>query len=341
MENLNRREFLKTVSAVGAMMAAGPLVSCAPKTVPETQNQGLVPLNRGLKITGTFLDEITYDVPYQNWGEKEWDRDFACMKAIGIDTVILMRAGYRRFLTYPSRFLMRRHGCYFPSVDRLDMFLRLSDKYRMRLYAGLYDSGNYWDAGRLLWEIEDQKLVIDEVWKQYGHYKSFGGWYIGGEICRKTRDAIEAFRAIGQHCKAISGGLPVFISLRMDGKTTERTSSGQLAEILDGVQGAVDICAFQDGALNYDEPDAFYEVNKKLAHRYGLQCWTHTESFDRTTPAPFRPLSFDKLRLKLEAAARTGCDKAITFEFSHFMSPQSNFQQAGDLYNRYKEYIQN
>lgn len=50
-------------------------------------------------------------------------------------------------------------------------------------------------------------------------------------------------------------------------------------------------------------------------------------------------LQFDKLRLKLEAAKRCGYDKAITFEFSHFMSPQSAYLQAGHLYDRYREYF--
>ena len=44
--------------------------------------------------------------------------------------------------------------------------------------------------------------------------------------------------------------------------------------------------------------------------------------------------------MKLEAAARAGYDKAITFEFSHFMSPQSAYPQAGHLYDRYKEYFE-
>ena len=56
-------------------------------------------------------------------------------------------------------------------------------------------------------------------------------------------------------------------------------------------------------------------------------------------PIDFLPIKFDKLRMKLEAAKRAGYDKAITFEFSHFMSPQSAYLQAGHLYNRYKEYF--
>ena len=38
-------------------------------------------------------------------------------------------------------------------------------------------------------------------------------------------------------------------------------------------------------------------------------------------------------------ASGEGYDKAITFEFPHFMSPQSVYGAAGNLYNRYKEYF--
>ena len=68
---------------------------------------------------------------------------------------------------------------------------------------------------------------------------------------------------------------------------------------------------------------------KNLADKYGMQCWTNAESFDRDMPIRFLPIKFDKLRMKLEAAKRAGYDKAITFEFSHFMSPQSAYLQAG------------
>lgn len=58
-----------------------------------------------------------------------------------------------------------------------------------------------------------------------------------------------------------------------------------------------------------------------MADKYGIECWTNAESFDRDMPIKFLPIKFDKLRMKLEAAARQKYDKAITFEFSHFMSP--------------------
>ena len=49
-----------------------------------------------MKIKATFLDEISHDIPHQNWGEKEWDADFAYMKVVGIEMVVLIRSGYKR-----------------------------------------------------------------------------------------------------------------------------------------------------------------------------------------------------------------------------------------------------
>ena len=357
----NRRDFLKKVALAGTSAVIGSQIEALGSNGVSSSFSGtseggglIVPKSNGLKITGTFLDEISHDIPHQNWGEKEWDRDFRYMKAIGIDTVILIRSGYKKFITYPSKYLLSK-GCYMPSVDLVDMFLRLAEKYGMKFWFGLYDSGKFWETRDMTYEIEHNKYVIDEVWKNSGKYKSFGVWYISGEISRQTRGAIDAFRAMGKQCKDVSGGLPTFISPWIDGKKAVQASSGRLTkaesisvetherewnEIFDGIHDVVDACAFQDGHIDYDELDAFFSVNKKLADKYGMQCWTNAESFDRDMPIKFFPIKFDKLRLKLEAAKRAGYDKAITFEFSHFMSPQSAYLQAGHLYDRYREYFE-
>ncbi len=307
-----------------------------------------------MRITGTFIDEISHDIPHQNWGPAEWARDFQHMKAAGIDTVIVIRSGYRRFITYPSAHLMNQLGCYAPPIDLIELFLTLADKHQMNFYFGLYDSGQYWDTGDMQHEIDVNRFVIDEVWNRYGHHPSFKGWYLSMEISRKTKGATEAFHALGKQCKDVSGGLPTFISPWIDGKKAVLAAQSALTktdvvslqehekewdELFAGMQGAVDAVAFQDGHIDYHELEDFFRINKKLADKYGMQCWTNAESFDRDMPIKFLPIKFEKLRLKLEAARRAGYDKAITFEFSHFMSPQSIYPSAHHLYNRYLEYI--
>lgn len=357
----NRRDFLKILLGGTAAAVAAPSVlasGLADKSITTTAKPAisgdLLVSGPTLPITGTFLDEISHDIPHQNWGPVEWDLDFQHMKAMGIDTVILIRSGYRKQLTYPSPYLLSK-GCYMPSRDLLELFLTLADKYGMKFYFGLYDSGKYWDTGDMAFEVEHNKYVIDEVWERYGsRHPSFAGWYISGEISRATKGAISAFHTMGKQCKDVSGGMPTFISPWIDGKKAVQAAGSQLTkadavsveqherewdEIFDGIHDVVDACAFQDGHIDYDELDAFFTVNKRLADKYGMQCWTNAESFDRDMPIRFFPIKFDKLRMKLEAAARCNYDKAITFEFSHFMSPQSAYAQAGHLYDRYMEYI--
>ncbi|MFX9246745.1 DUF4434 domain-containing protein, partial [Acinetobacter baumannii] len=90
---------------------------------------------------------------------KEWEDDFKYMKSIGINTVILIRSGYRKFITYPSKYLIHQQNCYTPTVDLVELFLRLAEKNEMQFYFGLYDSGEYWDTGNLAAEIEHNKFV--------------------------------------------------------------------------------------------------------------------------------------------------------------------------------------
>ncbi len=313
-----------------------------------------------MKIKATFLDEISHDIPHQNWSEKEWDADFAFMKTIGIEMVVLIRCGYKRFLTYPSETLISKENCFTPPVDLVTMFLRLSDKYGMQFYFGLYDSGRYWvDAdfwtnGNYEREVAVNKAVIDEVWAKYGHYKSFSGWYLSQECSRNNGKIVEMFATLGKHSKAVSGGLPVLISPYIDGKKnhselvadkqvdgpiTTEAHEREWDQIFEGIRGAVDIVAFQDGHVDYDELVDFLKINKRLCDKHGLQCWTNSETFDRDMPIRFLPIKWEKLKLKLEMAAEAGIENAITFEFSHFMSPQSMYLSAGHLYKRYKEYI--
>ena len=110
-------------------------------------------------------------------------------------------------------------------------------------------------------------------------------------------------------------------------------------EILNNVNGAVDIMAFQDGQVDYHELYDYLVINKKLADKYNMKCWINIESFDRDMPIRFLPIKWEKLLLKLDAARRAGMENAITFEFSHFMSPNSAYLQAGHLYERYCEHF--
>ena len=303
-----------------------------------------------MQIKGTFLDEISHDIPHQNWGEKEWDADFGHMHRAGIEHVILIRCGYRRWQTFSSQVLTSEERCYEPPADLVGMFLRLSEKWGMKFWFGLYDSGKYWASGDYLHEVELNCRLIDEVWARYGHHKSFQGWYLSQEISRRTKNMSRIYAEVGRHAKAVSGGLKTMISPYIHGIKTDQVMAGDKAlsveehrrewnEILGNVAGAVDILAFQDGQVDYRELYDYLVVNKALADKYGMECWTNVESFDRDMPIRFLPIKWEKFLFKLDAARRAGMQNVITFEFSHFMSPNSAYPQAGHLYDRYCDYF--
>ncbi len=298
-----------------------------------------------MRITATFLDEISHDIPHQNWGPEEWARDFRAMRAIGIDTVILIRCGYKRWITYPSPLLMREERAYAPPLDLVDLFLTLAEAHGMACYLGTYDSGTYWTEGDHMRREVDLNLgVMEELWTRYGARPAFKGWYLSQEVSRRTRGVIELYAETGRHAKALSGNLPVIISPYIDGVKAGGTVSlddheREWGEMLAGIRGAVDIVAFQDGHVDFHELPAFLALNKALADRHGLRSWTNSESFDRDMPIRFPPIKWEKLLIKLNAALEAGMEKAVTFEFSHFMSPHSCYPQAHHLYRRYGEHF--
>ena len=310
-----------------------------------------------MRLTGTFLDEISFDIPHHNWGVEEWDKDFQAMKALGIKRVIMIRCANKNFMTYNSdvvRHYSKDYVMHTPPIDLVDMFLTLAEKYGMKFFFGTYDSSRWQEEGCFQREFDLERAVIEEVYSTYGHRKAFGGWYVNHEISRKSPEIVKLMTAEGRFCKEVSGGLPVMISPYIDGAknvsafvSTLNKSNGasvdvhakEWDEILSNLQGAVDIMAFQDGHCEFHELVDFMTVNKELATRYGMECWTNCESFDRDMPIKFLPIKWEKMLLKLEAARKAGLDKAITFEFSHFMSPNSVYAAAGNLYRRYAEYF--
>jgi hypothetical protein len=100
----------------------------------------------------------------------------------------------------------------------------------------------------------------------------------------------------------------------------------------------VDYVAFQDGQVDLNELEEFTHINKELADKYNLTAWANIESFERGMPIDFLPIDWRNLKMKMDIAAKAGMSKLITFEFSHFMSPNSIYASAHQLFKRYKEF---
>ncbi|HEY3782985.1 MAG TPA: DUF4434 domain-containing protein [Fimbriimonadaceae bacterium] len=295
------------------------------------------------RITGTFIDEITHDVPSQNWGRAAWRKEFALYKEIGIDTVIIIRAGYQNKCIFRAKSIPDLLPVY---EDLARMFLDLAEEFGLSLYFGLYDSGYYW-MRRTWWKEVDLNLAfIEEVVERYGDSPAFKGWYMCHETGKDDAHIIEIFNHLGKACKEAKK-LPILISPYPQGAKQLGTSGFTLEESFDhwdhifsSTRGSFDICAFQDGQVHYQELPKFVEGISNLGKKYGVTIWSNLETFDRDMPIKFPPADWRYVRFKLETHQPVA-EKVITFEFAHFMSPHSSYASAHHLFERYREYIGN
>lgn len=299
-----------------------------------------------MRITGTFLDEITHDIPTANWGPEEWAADFDAMQAVGIDTVILIRAGYRDRVTFPSEVLASvqpMRPCY---LDLVDLYLTQAERTGMTFYFGIYDSGRFWREGQPEKEVELNMRFTEEVARKYAHRKAFGGWYMSHEIHEHDERVTRQIEQLARHVKGLKD-LPVLMSPYVRGRMqfgdrpiTPEDHEQQWDTIFSILSGFVDIVAFQDGQVDFYELPTYMEINTRLARKHGLQAWSNVESFERGMPINFLPIDWRNLLYKIEVAEQAQVEKLITFEFSHFMSPNSMWPSARSLYQRYREYLE-
>lgn len=301
-------------------------------------------MNNKLSITGTFLDEISHDIPSANWGIDEWRKDFDAMKKIGIDTVILIRAGYKDKITFNSESLKKSFSIRPAYIDLVDLFLIEAERCGMNFYFGLYDSGIFWINGDYRKEVELNYRLTEEVIKKYGHRKAFQGWYASHELTVYDDNQLKMYQQLAEHLRGLKD-VPILMSPYVKGnKQFGETISPKKHEedwntILSALSGKVDIVAFQDGQVEFSELPKFMKINKKLADKYNLRSWSNVETFERGMPIDFFPIDWRNLIYKIEMAESVGVEKLITFEFSHFMSPNSMYPSAHNLYNRYKEWL--
>jgi hypothetical protein len=295
-------------------------------------------------ITGTFLDEISHDIPSANWDREAWARDFRSMRESGIDTVILIRAGYRDRCAFPSKVLQQRHGYLIVQDDLVQWFLDLAAENGMTFWFGTYDSGDHWMKGEHAAEVEVNRAFTEEFVERYGAHEAFGGWYISHEIDAFDESVMRVYEDLAAHLKGLRD-LPILISpyprgaKQFDRPFTLEEHAAHWGRIFDRIQGLVDVVAFQDGQVEFSELPAYLATNARLARERGITCWSNVESFDRDVHIKFPPIAWPKLRYKLEAAREAGVDKLITFEYSHFMSPNSMFSSAHGLHRLYTEWL--
>ncbi len=292
----------------------------------------------GCPITATFIDEITYDITPQNWKDKDWINEIQNMNDADIDTLVIMRGVFYNKILYPSKHFKDKQKDY---DDFIELVLSEADRKGMDVYIGLYISNLTWNDGDYQTEIHENEYYIDEVLNRYHHHKSFIGWYLPHEVGHDNYNFIPVTVGLIEIIKRKSPKKKIFISPFYRDKEIGFTNPSLTPEEtfkewdkMFAVFGKdIDCCAFQDGTTSLANLEKYLAVTKKLCDKYNIEMWSNIETFKRVDGFP--PIDFETLQKKIKIAKKY-CKKLITFEFSHFLSPQSMYEDARKLN---KEYI--
>lgn len=293
-------------------------------------------------IKATFLDEITYDIPSQNWSKEQWGQDMDYMLESGIDTIVLIRGYFNGKCLFDSKKIPNvRHDDNF-----LEMILDEADKRNMKVFVGGYIETIDWN-GDYKHEIEMNNIFMEEVEEIYGHHKSFYGWYIPHETGNNILGIPYIVKGICDKAKQLNPNRKTLLSPFFQSETLNVPKDQVLSpeqmyeewdEIFDICGENLDFCAWQDASAPIQQVREYFVNVAKACRKHNIECWDNTELFEHEIKTQgFFPINFESLQYKINLLGDL-VDRFMCFEFSHFMSPQSMFPSAKNLFNRYNSY---
>ncbi len=283
-------------------------------------------------ITGTFIDEITFDIPSSNWSREQWVKDLDNMQEIGIDTVIFIRGGYGDKSVFPSKVLGTTY-----EDDLAGLIFEETSKRDMNVFFGLYISNGDWNRGDYATEIKINRDFVNEVYERYNDYSSFKGWYIPHETTRDVLNIGEIMTGLSAICKDKTPDKKILMSPFFRPEFQVQRFADEWDRLFERAGKDIDICAFQDGTAPLKQMEEFYKVIKEVCKKHDIEHWVNVELFERDVRNMFYPIPFNLLKRKIEMHKQYA-EKMISFEFSHFLSPQSIYPSARNLNNLYKEF---
>jgi Domain of unknown function (DUF4434) len=293
-------------------------------------------------ISGTFIDGVAADIPSQNWTAEQWNRQFDNFKASGFDTVVLIRLGWNDSAMYKSEVMKTT---LYEDEDMVEIMLKAAERVGVDLYIGLFDTIKHWVVNDWENEVAVNRELIHEINERYAKFPAFKGWYMSHEGSMQYHQT-KIWKPLIQEIKKFDTNRKILVSPRYHGKKyspataiSAEVHARHFDYILGEMEGLIDAYAFMDGHVDFCELESFVKATAEVFAKHNVSYWSNLETFDRDMPWNFPPIEWMKLKHKLNVV-QPYVEKIITFEAPHFLSPYSMYPSAGNLYQRYMDYIQ-
>ncbi|MBS1451853.1 MAG: DUF4434 domain-containing protein [Lentisphaeria bacterium] len=271
----------------------------------------------------------------------DWRELVRSMHGIGMDVIVLQElfrnqeyygrhripeTGYRGRAFYPSELFPGRMeiGC----GDPVEAVLSAADELGMSVFPGI---GMYawfdFTPESLDWHCRTAR----EVWKRYGHHRSFYGWYISEEVFgdlnrgTKTPEEIVAFfRGFGKLRDELDPTLPVMLAPNCFGVTSALGSWKLLARELDI------LCPFGFNRMPEEDlaPEQAIALMQSIADEGGAHLWLDMEIFLFKDDMALYPRPADEIFHELENCR--SFEKVLCYQFPGLLNaPGSRLTPGG------------
>jgi hypothetical protein len=287
-------------------------------------------------LTGTFIQ-------YQSWmdplTDQQWVQELDTIRDSGMNEIFV------QWLEFD--------GTQFSSklTERL---LEYADQNNMRIYLGVRFHSDWWKS----WDnttfldatVQQDAKVAQDAWKKYGHHKSLVGWYIpyelsDGSFSDVQTDQLNHFfgRLTAELKKASSEKMLITISTFFTGNLSPKQTRQLFTKVF--ANTGIDVYLVQDGVGTHnwegqvdDKVVPYLEAFEKVASKNNAAVWPVVEVFTTVKQegkADERvPTTITRLDEQLINLSSMSVNKAIAFDFFHYMSPVRGAKQA-ELHQAY------
>ena len=349
---MRRRDFIKYLGLGGVAMLA------MPQSIRAASSAVAVPSScKKLKpISGSWFEFRHSASEGGNWNKAlthftadQWRRKIFEMHEIGMEYLVMMGVALDGKPFYPSQIAPQiPMGC----EDPLEAVLAAADECGIKFFV----SNDYWgpdlDARRMMTDRElgkKRNQSMEEIYKKYGHHKSFYGWYFPNEswldpyfcdfVIPYVNECAQVAKSLNANC------VNIIAPYNIKKEKCDDYFVRQLEQL------NVEIVAYQDGvgvgATRLEDSARYYENLSKAHQKAGRsRIWADMELFyfEQTTHGSLLPADFNNRIIHQMEAISPFVDKILVYQYLGIMNKPQSKAHAGlrgetvRLYNQYMDW---
>jgi uncharacterized protein DUF4434 len=321
-------------------------------------------LRASYPIQGTFLNF------YRNLTPELWALEFQYMRAVDINTVVVVSVGHLRAdsrdssayslapdgLLYPSDWVDASER---PTRDLLETILALADENGMAVYLGSLQTATDWTDGTEFAALRTyNQRVAREIVQRYGQHPSLRGWYFTQEIWMnwakeygaaysgtsllanwaadmKSIDPAKAATASVVVKEMAAGEMPGMTPADLEAATANLLQAAPIDILMpqDGIGAG-------NGAPSLDELPEYFAAMRKAAQAANTSLWSAIETFTadpRLTSERFAPAPIARIQDQINRVSPY-VSGYVSWIFGDDMSPQATYYpvEASELNRQYR-----